>query len=157
MCCHTRTCFSFWRERDAVDLKILTDRLEIDDLLTGYTRAIDTGEWDRLDVVFTPDAEIDYTSTGGIAGAYPEVKAWLAENLPMFPRRQHVLGQREVALAGDRARVTAYFLNPMVLPQPDGSELLWEFGGLYHHDLVRTGEGWRSRRLVEELCWKRGL
>jgi hypothetical protein len=140
-----------------VDLKILTDRLEIDDLLTGYTRAIDTGEWDRLDAVFTPDAEIDYTSTGGIAGAYPEVKAWLAENLPMFPRRQHVLGQKEVALAGDRARVTAYFLNPMVLPQPDGSELLWEFGGLYHHDLVRTGEGWRSRRLVEELCWKRGL
>ena len=38
--------------------------------LTSYTRAIDTGDWDRLDAVFTPDASIDYTSTGGIAGAY---------------------------------------------------------------------------------------
>jgi hypothetical protein len=142
-----------------VDLRALADRLEIDDLLTGYTRAIDTGEWDRLDAVFTPDAEIDYTSTGGMAGGYPEVKTWLAQNLPMFPRRQHVLGQREVVLAGEPAEtatVTAYFLNPMVLPQADGSELLWEFGGLYHHALVRTGDGWRSRRLVEELVWKRG-
>ena len=48
-------------------------------------------------------------------------------------------------------------LLPMVLPQADGSELLWEFGGLYHHDLVRTEGGWRSARLVEELSWKRGL
>ena len=143
-----------------MDLRTLVDRLEIDDLLTSYTRAIDTGDWDRLDAVFTPDAEIDYTSTGGIAGPYPEVKAWLAENLPMFPRRQHLLGQKEVSLDGEPAvgaRVVAYFLNPMVLPQADGSELLWEFGGLYHHDLVRTADGWRSARLVEELCWKRGL
>ena len=143
-----------------MDVRTLADRLEIDDLLTSYTRAIDTGDWDRLDAVFTPDAEIDYTSTGGIAGRFPEVKAWLAQNLPMFPRRQHVLGQKEVELDGDpagSARVTAYFLNPMVLPQADGSELRWEFGGLYHHDLVRTEDGWRSARLVEELCWKRGL
>jgi hypothetical protein len=140
-----------------VDLGTLADRLEIDDLLTSYTRAIDTGAWDRLDEVFTPDARIDYTATGGMAGDFPDVKAWLAENLPMFPRRQHVLGQKEVVLDGDRAQVTAYFLNPMVLPQPDGSELLWEFGGLYHHKLVRTGAGWRSRSLVEELCWTRGL
>lgn len=114
-----------------MDLRTLADRLQIDDLLTSYTRAIDTGDWDRLDAVFTPDAEIDYTSTGGIAGRYPEVKAWLAENLPLFPRRQHVLGQKEVALDGEP--------------------------GLYHHDLVRTADGWRSARLVEELCWKRGL
>jgi hypothetical protein len=140
-----------------VDLGTLADRLEIDDLLTSYTRAIDTGAWDRLDEVFTPDARIDYTATGGMAGDFPDVKAWLAENLPMFPRRQHVLGQKEVVLDGERAQVTAYFLNPMVLPQPDGSELLWEFGGLYHHKLVRTGAGWRSRSLVEELCWTRGL
>jgi SnoaL-like protein len=143
------------------DLQTLSDRLEIDDLLTRYTRAIDTGEWDRLDEVFTPDAHIDYTTTGGIEGTYPEVKAWLAENLPMFPRRQHVIAQKEVELGvdgdGDRARVTAYFLNPMILPQQDGTELLWEFGGLYHHRLVRTADGWRSRELVEELCWKRGV
>ena len=51
----------------------------------------------------------------------------------------------------------AYFSNPMLFQQQDGSELLWEFGGIYHHDLVRTPQGWRSRRLLEELVWKRGM
>ena len=60
-------------------------------------------------------------------------------------------------MAGDEATVAAYFHNPMVLPQADGADLLVEFGGIYHHDLVRTPDGWRSRRLVEELVWKRGL
>jgi hypothetical protein len=53
--------------------------------------------------------------------------------------------------------VAAYFHNPMVLAQPDDGELLVEVGGIYHHELVRTPDGWRSRRLVEELVWKRGL
>lgn len=140
-----------------LDVQLISDRIEIADLLTRYTRAIDTGGWDRLDEVFTPDAHIDYTATGGIEGDFPKVKQWLAEVLPMFPRRHHVLGQSEVVVDGDAAEVTAYFLNPMVLPQEDGSELLWEFGGYYRHQLVRTPEGWRSRELVEDLVWKRGV
>ena len=137
------------------DIQRLTDRLEIDDLLTRYTRAIDTGAWDRLDDVFTRDARIDYTASGGIAGAYPEVKAWLAKVLPMFPKRQHLIAQREVELEGDRASVTAYFVNPMIISRPDAGDQLWEFGGYYHHRLVRTDAGWRSDELVEEIVWKR--
>ena len=86
-----------------LDLQTISDRIEIADLLTRYTRAIDTGEWDRLDEVFTPDAYIDYTVTGGIEGGFLEVKAWLAEMLPRFPGRHHVLGQSEVAIDGDKA------------------------------------------------------
>lgn len=142
-----------------MDLAQISDRLEIEDVLIRYTRAIDTGDWDRLDTVFTPDAAIDYTQTGGIADAYPAVKAWLAENLPMFPRRMHTLGQVEIRMepGADEADVAAYFDNPMILPRRDGTELLWEFGGIYHHRMVRTPDGWRSRGLLEELVWKRGL
>jgi hypothetical protein len=142
-----------------VDLQQISDRLEIEEVLIRYTRAIDTGEWDVLDTVFTPDAAIDYTQTGGIADSYPKVKAWLAENLPMFERRMHMLGQVELRMqpgAGE-AEVAAYFSNPMTFPQQDGSELLWEFGGVYHHRMVRTPDGWRSRELLEELLWKRGI
>jgi hypothetical protein len=140
-----------------VDLTEISDRLEVEALLTRYTRAIDTGDWDRLDTVFTPDAQIDYTATGGIAASYAEVKPWLAEMLPLFARRMHTIGQVDTVVDGDRATVAAYFDNPMVLVQPDGSELLVEFGGIYHHELVRTPDGWRSERLIEELVWKRGL
>ncbi len=135
----------------------LSDRVEIADLLTRYTRAIDQGSWDDLDAVFTPDAHIDYSATGGIVGGFAEVKEWLAATLPMFARRQHLLGQTEVRLAESSATVTAYFINPLVLVQEDGGEQIWDFGGYYHHHLVRTDLGWRSRELVEELAWKRGI
>jgi hypothetical protein len=141
-----------------VDLQELTDRADIEATLVRYTRGIDLGDWDRLDTVFTPDAHIDYTSTGGIAGEYPEVKAWLAEMLPIFPRRMHTLGQVDVELVGaDEATVAAYFHNPMGIPQDEGPDHLVELGGIYHHDFVRTPDGWRSRRLLEQLVWKRGM
>ncbi|MDI6908770.1 nuclear transport factor 2 family protein [Nocardioides sp.] len=150
-----------------MDLQEISDRLEIEAVLVRYTRAIDTGEWDALDAVFTPDAEIDYTESGGIADTYPAVKAWLAEVLPaFFPRRMHSLAQVEVRFpgdgrGGDEAVVTAYFHNPMPLPGQgeDGADdtQVVEFGGLYHHTMVRTPDGWRSRRLHEEIVWKRGL
>jgi hypothetical protein len=139
-----------------LDLSQVSDRIEIGDLLTRYARAVDSGDWDRLDDVFTPDARIDYTASGGIAGSLPEIKAWLAQMLPLFARRQHVIGQSEVTLDGDRATVLAYFSNPMVLAQEEGPELLWEFGGYYHHTLVRTAAGWRSQELVQDLVWQRG-
>ena len=135
----------------------ISDRLEIEAALIRYTRAIDSGDWDRLDEVFTPDAAIDYTSTGGIAASYPEIKAWLAEMLPLFPRRMHTLGQVDSRIDGDTAAVAAYFHNPMGLPQDEGPDHLVEFGGIYHHDFVRTPDGWRSSRLFEELVWKRGM
>lgn len=138
-----------------MDVQELSDRQEIADALVSYTRAVDSGDWDRLDRVFTADAEIDYTASGGIAAPFPEVKAWLAEVLPaFFPARMHTLGQIDVLLEGDEAAVTAYFHNPM--PVGEGADQrLVEFGGYYHHRMVRTAEGWRSRRLVEEIVWKR--
>ncbi|MCW2793646.1 MAG: hypothetical protein JWO76_2744 [Nocardioides sp.] len=137
----------------------MSDRLEIQEVLIRYTRAIDTGDWDRLDTVFTPDAAIDYTESGGIADTYAVVKPWLAKHLPIFPLRMHTLGQVEIAYdpTGDEADVAAYFHNPMIMPTGDGPDLLIEFGGIYQHRMVRTVDGWRSRALREEIVWKRGI
>ncbi|MFA6298026.1 MAG: nuclear transport factor 2 family protein [Nocardioides sp.] len=141
-----------------MDLQTLSDRAEITDLLTRYTRAIDTGEWDWLDAVFAPDAQIDYTQSGGIAAAYPEVKPWLAEMLPaFFPKRMHTLGQLDIRIDGDEASCSAYFHNPMPMDDGAGGEKIVEFGGIYHHTLARTADGWRSVRLYEEVVWKRGI
>jgi len=146
----------------AVDLQELSDRAEIGDVIIRYTRAIDTGDWDKLDTVFTPDAQIDYTESGGVSAGYAEVKPWLAEVLPQFfPKRMHSLHQVDIAFddaAGrDEADVSAYFHNPMPLTGPDGATKIVQFGGLYHHRMVRTPDGWRSRRLHEEIVWKDGM
>lgn len=144
-----------------MDLQTLSDRAEISDVLTRYTRAIDTGEWDLLDTVFTPDAQIDYTESGGIAASYDVVAPWLAEMLPaFFPKRMHTLGQLDIRLDGDdpdAATCSAYFHNPMPMADGAGGEKIVEVGGIYHHTLVRTADGWRSRHLHEQVVWKRGL
>jgi hypothetical protein len=143
-----------------VDLQELSDRAEINDALHRYTIAVDTGEWDRLDQVFTADAQIDYSESGGTVGTFPEVKPWLAENLPAFSaKRMHTLGQVVIAFANtrDEARVTAYFHNPMLIADGSGGERLVEVGGLYHHTMTRTPDGWRSRRLHEQVVWTRGF
>ncbi|WP_141014557.1 nuclear transport factor 2 family protein [Nocardioides sambongensis] len=141
----------------------LSDRAEITDALHRYTIAIDTGEWDRLDSVFTRDAQVDYTESGGIAGDIATVKPWLAENLPAFSSaRMHTLGQVVITFATprDEAKVTAYFHNPMVIADAAagaGATRVVEVGGLYHHSFVRTVRGWRSRRLHEQVVWTRGF
>lgn len=138
-----------------LDLQTISDRLEIDDLLTTYTMAVDGADWDALDRVFTADAVIDYTASGGTSGSFPEVQAWLAETLPVFSQMQHYVTQKRVVLDGDEAHVRAYFLNPLVIDQPDGARWHMDIGGVYVHTLVRTADGWRSRKLVEELVWDR--
>ncbi len=145
-----------------VDLQEISDRLEIADVVTRYTRGIDTGEWDRLDTVFTPDADIDYVESGGIHAGYAEIKPWLAEMLPaFFPKRMHTIGQVEVVfgpgVVPEEATVVAYFDNPMPMDDGAGGEKIVEVGGMYHHEMVRTPDGWRSRRLHEQVVWKRGL
>ena len=141
-----------------MDLQEISDRMEIADVLTRYTRAIDTGDWDKLDTVFTSDAAIDYSESGGIVGTFAEIKPWLAEMLPMFfEQRMHTLGQLEFDFRGEEADVTAYFDNPMLMDDGHGGQKVVEIGGLYHHTLVRTSDGWRSRKLHEQVVWKRGL
>src|SRR4051794_7286886 len=97
----------------------VADRLAIEDLLTRYTLAVDFGDWDGLDSVFTADAVIDYTSAGGIRGTRDEIKTWLADVLPMFPLRQHIICNKQVVIDGDKATVKAYFINPMRLSVGD--------------------------------------
>lgn len=143
-----------------MDLQELIDRAEITDAITRYTLAVDEGDFDGLDAVFTPDAHIDYTESGGVADAYPVVKAWLAEALPGFStHRIHMVGQVafDFADSRDEAVVAAYFHNPMRIADGRGGERVVEVGGIYRHTFVRTDAGWRSRKLHEQVVWTRGF
>ena len=68
-----------------MNLSEISDQLEIQQLVIDYATAIDQRNFDDLDVIFTPDAYIDYRVMGGIDGTFADVKAWLAEVLPAFP------------------------------------------------------------------------
>lgn len=140
-----------------MDVSQLLDRTEITDLLTRYTRAVDSKDYADLAQVFTVDAVLDYSSPGGPVGPPSEVVPWIEQGLAGFARTQHVIGQIAFEQNTDDARATAYFTNPMVSVNLDGSETLWEVGGYYHLQAVRTPEGWRLSGLTDDIVWTRGF
>ena len=79
-----------------------------------------------------------------------EVAKWLQDALSMVPKTQHFISNIEINLAGDEAQVTAMFFNPAVV---SGARHLAFRSGLYHHEFIRTDDGWKSRRFVEEVEW----
>lgn len=138
-----------------LSLQEISDRLEIQQLLVAYSTAIDQRRFDDLDLVFTPDAYIDYRVTGGIDGHYPDVKKWLGEVLPNFPAYSHMLGNFDIRIDGDSATARTICFNPMVFNE-ERKQIL--FVGIWYVDeLIRTAGGWRMTRRVEEKCFDKLL
>ena len=134
----------------------LSDRLEINDLITDYSYAIDTRSWDDLDALFTQDARIDYTAVGGEAGDLPTIKAWLAKTLAMFSGFQHLVATSKVTIDGDTATGRTLCHNPMILGDEPGQTVI--FVGIWYHDtFVRTADGWRISSRREEKGYLHGL
>ncbi|MBU9764527.1 nuclear transport factor 2 family protein [Mycobacterium sp. TNTM28] len=129
----------------------LSEHAAISALLYRYARAVDSKDWELYRSVFTDDAVIDYSSAGAVVGKRDDVVDWFAANFGVIPWSMHYITNIEI-LAGDRdvATVRAMFYNPMQLP---GMTEMSACGGYYHHDLVRTPDGWRSRSLREENLW----
>ena len=140
----------------ALSLQELSDRIEINDLLIRYTKAIDQKDWKLLDTVFTPDAEVDYVSSGGIKGSYAEARAWLEKALAPFPITLHYVTNSEVTLAGDRASARTAVYNPMFSKNADGSLHHFAVGAWYVDELVRTPAGWRIARRREDQAFLEG-
>jgi hypothetical protein len=119
--------------------------------LYRYARAVDTKDWELYRSVLTADAYIDYSSAGAAAGSRDEVADWLSAGFATIPMSMHYITNIESEIDGDTARVRAMIPNPMQLP---GMSELSYCGGYYHHELVRTPDGWwRSRHPREENVW----
>ncbi|EZP74075.1 Ketosteroid isomerase-like enzyme [Sphingomonas paucimobilis] len=134
-----------------LSLQEISDRMEISDLLSRYSHAIDFQDWDALDEVFTPDAIIDYSETGGAKGSYAEIKAWLPDALGRFPRYQHMVATTKLDLDGDTAGSRSILFNPMVYQGEGKPEQVFFIGLWYRDRLVRTDKGWRIAERYEEM------
>jgi hypothetical protein len=100
--------------------------------------------------LFTVDAELVYSTTGGPAGGPDEVIGWLEASLSQVAMIQHVVSNVRIDVEGDRAAGRAMFFTTVRLPGVDGILLT---GGYYDLALVRTADGWRITRLFEDNRW----
>jgi hypothetical protein len=133
-----------------MDPRQVSDEVEIAALLNSYARAVDTKDWDLYRSVFTDDAHIDYSADvfkGSLDGA---IEFFARDFSALVTMSMHYITNIETEIDGDTARVRAMFYNPTLI---QGVADLCLFGGYYHHELVRTPSGWRSKHLREEMIW----
>jgi SnoaL-like domain len=150
-----------------VSLDELIDRAEIADLHARYTYhhdviaprfvtgQVDASEFDLFDEIFTEDAVLDFTASGGIRGDLETMKEWLPGGYSAFPVQHHLTGQMQITFSEDRteAHARTWLVNPMGRKLDDGGIELSCSGGWYVDQLVKTDRGWRIRERVYEQLW----
>ena len=133
-----------------LSIEEISDRMEIQDLLVRYCYAVDHRDFDDLANVFTADAIIDYSVYRVIDSSV------LARRMPMFASFQHMISTSRIESDGDTAKVKTICHNPMVMPM--GEELIVFTCGLWYVDeMVRTADGWRISKRVEESSYMKDM
>jgi hypothetical protein len=121
----------------------LEDRARIGDLVVAYAFAIDERNWQAFEALFTPDAQIDYRSAGGIAGTPAEVAAWMPQAMSVFTWTLHsVLTHRLEGTGADAAIGSLHMFARHGLVWEGKTEVM-DVSGVYHDQYVRTASGWR--------------
>lgn len=117
------------------------DKLEIAEKLKLYALAVDTQNWNLLDDVFTPDAEIAFPGQ-----QWTSLDDWKADfaavHLP-FEATQHIITVMAISVDGDRASSICY--GDWLLIRKLGADKAgeWRGQGWYEDQHVRTPQGWR--------------
>lgn len=120
-------------------LEHVADVLDIQQLLSRYTFACDTKDWELLDTCFLPDAQVEYQGLPSFPDGYAGLRASTVRILGILRCTQHLLGNLHVTVDGDRASSVSYVQATHV--GEDGR--MFVTGGRYDDELVRTAAGWR--------------
>jgi hypothetical protein len=131
----------------------ISDRLEIEDVLTRYCYAVDDREWEAYRALFTADAVIDDRVTGGLQSDVEEHIKYLKRALSKVHLSQHAISTVLVELSGNSANVRAHCSCPIVVDMGEAEKQVFFQGLWYRNRLVRTREGWKISQLVEEGYW----
>lgn len=131
----------------------ISDRIEIQDVLTEYCYAVDSRNWDAYRGAFTTDAVIDDTKTGGIKSGVEDHIAYMKKALSKILLSQHAISTILIKVTGDKATACTHCSCPMKVRLDKGGEQIF-FQGLWYYDmLIRTPEGWKIKERREDGYW----
>ena len=119
-------------------------------MIHDYAWACDNGDWGWLKSIFTDDADLDYTTTGGPAGSCGRDRGMARTGVSQLQWIHHVVSNFQIDLDGDRADVRAMFHCSAQLP---GLDDILVTGGYYDEKFACTADGWKIERLFEDNRW----
>ena len=131
----------------------IPDKQHIRELQNRYSYAIDSGQYDKLDGMFTPDATYNFVT--GSTDNLEALKNTIRDALQPLSSSQHINGNQWAEIEGDRATAGCYFTVHMFKEGvADGEH--FEMGGRYDDELLRTPNGWRFTSRTITILWSDG-
>lgn len=134
----------------------LADTAAIQDLVVAYGFAIDDRDWPRWTALFTDDAQLDYTHSGGIVGTIAEVAGWMPQAMPVFTWSLHSVLTHEIRFTSATTATGRVHLFNRNGVDWNGKLEICDIGGRYLDDYRRDGDVWRFSRRVEESLYITG-
>ena len=141
----------------ALDLQAISDRIEIEELLARYSRALDYRSFGELEGIFTADATSDAGGLG--APTCPAaIRAMIEGTIGHLDATQHLVGKSliEFSADGDSAEVRTYLISQHIRESAPGDVKHYFLGGEYYDRVVRTPNGWRIAYRRLDRMWKQG-
>ena len=136
-----------------MDIKEISDRLELEKLVTDYATAVDTRNFTEFNNLFTADAIIDYTAVWGISGNLKEIIVYLETALDFFPNYQHFISNISLTITGNNATGKVMCFNPM---QTKENQVF--FLGIWYHDTyINIDDRWFISSRIEESSWSHNV
>ena len=141
----------------AEQVRYLMERAAVSDTLFAFARAIDTRDWQAYANLFVEDGVLelpfrqpDGTSAGNVGRA--GMAAYVQNGQSGFTQTHHLSANHQID--GDTATTTSYC--QCVHRHDQDAANVWELGGWYHCELIRTADGWRFTRVRLEAVWEHG-
>ena len=131
----------------------IIDKQHIQELQNYYSYSIDSGQYDQLDAMFTPDATYHFVT--GSTDNIESLKNTIRDALSTLTTSQHINGNQWADIDGDLAKAGCYFTVHMYKEGLANGEH-FEMGGRYDDELVRTSEGWRFSKRAITILWSDG-
>jgi hypothetical protein len=139
-------------------LTYLEDDRDVRRMMTRMATLADQRAWDELVDVFTPTVRADWSELSGQPAAEiaaGELVAGWRAGLSGLSATQHLLGNQDVEIDGDRATAIAYVHAAHRLATTF-ADSVWIVAGSYRYDLQRTPDGWRISTATFHPMWGLG-
>src|SRR6266704_6424010 len=99
--------------RMALSREQISDRVEIEDVLTRYCYAVDDRDWEVYRGLFTHNPVIDDRVTGGLQSGVEEHIQYMRRALSKVVLSQHAISTVRIDLSVNSAQVRAHCSCPM--------------------------------------------
>jgi hypothetical protein len=145
---------------DQEKLQVLLDRVEISEVVYNYATGVDSKDEKLFRSIWADEITVD-----GVGGPFgPQSKPatlsadkWasiIIRRISKYAVTQHMLTNPKIEVNGDQAKCVVYMQARHFVPGWQPGQPIYDMGGYYTHDLVRTAsQGWRIKSYCLHVLW----